>query len=159
MVEGLIPTEWASKQEGRWGESLSSHAIPRLQLPPPYPRWFQPLQGWQLLLESNMSPPPFVPHLRGGSGFLSGASSQGCLTAHRLHSQVFITYASMPLHQIPSVLKKVSLVFFYGPGMIPHTILDITFMYYIYEEFFELLIYLNGGAGGAHTVNLSFPIF
>lgn len=47
--------------------------------------------------------------------------------------------------------------------MIPHTILDITFMYHIYEEFFELLICLNGvwggGVGVAHTVNLSFPIF
>lgn len=96
---------------------------------------------------------PSVLQLRGGSGFLFVASSQGCLTAHCMHSQFFITYASMPLIKFP-VLNTYS-----GFGFPFWTQNDTPYHtgYFSYAPhipgFSEWLIYLTI----AHTVSLTFP--
>lgn len=100
-----------------------------------------------------MPPPPAVLQLRGGSGFLFVASSQGCLTAHCTHSQFFVTYASMPLIKFPVVNTYSGSGFpFWTQNDTPHHSGYFSDAPHL-PGFSEWLIYLTV----AHTVNLTCP--
>lgn len=108
--------------------------------------------GCSRLWAAAVAPGVSVLQLRGGSGFLLVASSQGCLTAHCMHSQFFITYASMPLIKFPVLNTYSGFGFpFWTQNDTPHHSGYFSDAPHL-PGFSEWLIYLTI----AHTVNLTF---